>query len=162
MTTKEFVRKAKVGSRVKVAGKVFTIKEVIKWKMLRSQGFYHKYVLEDEGGDDGYRFAEDPDAGKFLLVHIFKFAHPDSFLPEYEIEGKRFKFSYGEVCAAAEVKGDFCHKVGDLESFWDYEAEDGSYLSLGSVLPSGEREDLIGHWVKPREVKITTAKRLGW
>lgn len=154
MKTSEFVKKAKIGDKVKIGGKLFTIWEIVQWKMLRSGGVYHKYALEDEKGDDGYRFAEDPESGRYILVHLFHFDHLDSFLPEYKLQGKKFKFSYGEMCVAVWQKGEGEHKKGSYDIWWDHEAEDGSYMSLGNTLPSGEREDLIGRWVESEEVKL--------
>lgn len=154
MKTQEFIKKAKIGDRVKVGKELFTIQEIVKWRMLRSGGAYHKYTLEDNKGDDGYRLAEDPDSGKYILVHVFEFDHPDSFLPEYKLGGKKFKFSYGEICVAIWQKGEGEHKKGSYDIWWDYEVKDGSYLSLGIALPSGKREDLIGRWVEPEEVVL--------
>jgi len=154
METQAFVKKANVGDKVKVSRELFTIQEIVKWKMLRSGGIYHKYALEDDKGDDGYRLAEDPESGKYILVHVFEFDHQDSFLPEHAIKGKKFKFSYGEICVAVWQKGEGEHKKGTYDIWWDYEAKDGSYMSLGTALPSGEREDLIGKWIEPEEVEI--------
>lgn len=154
MNTREFIKKAKAGDKVKAGRKIFTIREIVCWQMLRSGGIYHKYVLADEKGDEGYRLAEDPGSGRYILVHLVKFPHSGSFLPAYQLQGKRFKFSYGEICLALWQKGKGNHQKGSWEAWWDYEAKDGSYLSLGNRFPAGKREDLIGRWVKPEDVEL--------
>lgn len=155
MKTEEFVKKAKVGDKVRVGEQIFTIQEIVQWKMLRSGGVYHKYTLKNEKGNNSYRLAEDPDSGKYIFVRLFDFNDPDSYLSEYEIEGKKFRFSYGEVCQVVWQKGEGEHSKGNFDVWCDYESDDGDYLSLGVVLPSGAREDLIGRWVEPEEVNLT-------
>jgi len=97
ISTKNFVKKAQVSSRVKIGGEIFTITEIIKWKMLRCGQFYHKYSLLDQKGNTDYKFAEDPDSGKFIFVKIFKLDSQNSFAPTIEVEGKKYTFSYGEI-----------------------------------------------------------------
>ncbi|PIP52817.1 hypothetical protein COX08_04390 [Candidatus Beckwithbacteria bacterium CG23_combo_of_CG06-09_8_20_14_all_34_8] len=153
ISTKNFVKKAQVSSRVKIGGEIFTITEIIKWKMLRCGQFYHKYSLLDQKGNTDYKFAEDPDSGKFIFVKIFKLDSQNSFAPTIEVEGKKYTFSYGEICQAEWTKGGN-HKKGDLDIWCDYENPDGSYVSLGTTFPGANQEDLIGRWVEPSEIKL--------
>jgi len=158
MKTQEFVGRVKSGMRVGVGEKVFEAKQKIKWRMLRSGGCYHKYVLVDREGNDGYRLAEDPESERFILVKVFE-SEIDELASEVEVEGRGFSFSYSEFCVAEEVWGEEIYRKGAMEIWWDYEAEDGSYLSLGNSLPGGEREDLIGRWVEPEEVQLMEDER---
>ncbi len=153
MTLEEFIARATPGMKVKIGERVYTIAQIVKWRMLRSGRHYHKYTLVDENGDANYRLAEDPASGQFLLVHIFE-SNIDEITPTVMVEDKEFAFGYSELCVADEVSGQGQYEKGSMEVWWDYESRDGTYLSLGNNIKSGEREDLIGKRIDPAEVEI--------
>ncbi len=153
MTLEEFIAQATPGMKVKIEGKVYTIAQIVKWRMLRSGGHYHKYTLVDKTGDSNYRLAEDPGSGQFILVHIFE-SNIDEITPTVKVEDKEFAFGYSELCVAEKVSGKGQYKKGSMEVWWDYESQDGTYLSLGNNIKTGEREDLIGKRIDPAEIEI--------
>ena len=71
-----------------------------------------------------------------------------------DFDGKKFKFLYTAHATAEEIQGEEIFKKGDSEKFWDYKAEDNSYLSLGINDKAGERMDFYGRIVRNDSVWI--------
>ena len=150
----KFVEILKSGMTIQIEGKKFKIIERIWWKMLKANDHYYKFVVENEYGSRDYRLAFDASVNKFIFVEIFENKIPEPFPKEVMWQGKKFKFTYDEKCIVESSLGEEIYKVGDEEIFSDYEAEDGSYMSLGKNLGTNEREDLIGKWIKIEKIKV--------
>ncbi len=80
----------------------------------------------------------------FLLVKEAKTPFQQPFPAKLDLDGKKFRFLYTAHAIAEEIQGEEIFKKGDSESFWDYKAEDNSYLSLGIKDKTGERLDFYG------------------
>ena len=65
-----------------------------------------------------------------------------------------FTFQYSAHAVAIEVEGDEIFSEGEGERFWDYEARDGSYLSLGILDKTGKRMDLCGKVIQEDELDL--------
>lgn len=138
MNVTEFRNKIKPNIKMIIDDKEFTVKEVVKFRFDDGE-FYMKCFLSDD-----YIFADDLNEDMFILVKEVKtlFKHP--FPKELAYQGKNFKFSYTAHAVAEKIWGEEIFKKGDGETFWDYEAEDGSYLSLGIYDNTKESLDFYG------------------
>ena len=138
MNISEFRSKIKPGIKLSADGKDFDVKEVVRFRF-DDGNFYIKCYLSD-----GYVFADDLNENIFLLVKETKTDFQQPFPDKIDFDGKKFRFLYNAHAVAEEIEGEEIFKKGDSESFWDYEAEDGSYLSLGISDQTGERADFYG------------------
>ena len=104
-------------------------------------------------GDD-YVFADDLNENTFLLVKETKTVFQQPFPRELDFDGKRFQFLYTAHAIAEEIQGEEIFKKGDSERFWDYKAEDNSYLSLGINDNTKEKLDFYGKIIANNTVKL--------
>src|SRR3989337_4443579 len=125
MEVTEFRSKIKPDIKLSANGKDFIVKEVVKFQF-DDGSFYIKCFLSDD-----FVFADDLNENLFLLVKETKTPFQQPFPQELDFDGKKFKFLYTANAIAEEIQGEEIFKTGDSEKFWDYKADDGSYLSLG-------------------------------
>lgn len=148
MDVKEFRSKIKPDIKLSADGRDFTIKEVVKFRF-DDGNFYIKCFLSDD-----YVFADDLNENMFLLVKEIKTPFQQPFPQELNFDGKEFEFLYTAHAVAEEIQGKEIFKKGDSERFWDYKAEDGSYLSLGINDKTNERLDLYGQIVANNTIEL--------
>ena len=148
MEVTEFRSKIKPNIKLSAGGKDFTVKEVVKFKF-DDGGFYIKCFLNDD-----YVFADDLNENMFLLVKEIKTSFQQPFLQELDFDGKKFKFLYTAHAIAEEIQGEEIFKKGDSERFWDFKAEDDSYLSLGINDNTNERLDFYGRIIDNDGVEL--------
>lgn len=149
MDVAEFRLRIKPNIELSIDGKNFLVKEVVKFRF-DDGSFYIKCFL-----NDGYVFADDLNENMFLLVKEIKTTIPQPFPPELSFQEKSFKFLYTAHAVAEEIAGEEIFKQGDAEKFWDYKAEDNSYLSLGVNDNTNERLDFFGRIVENDSVNIS-------
>ena len=138
MNVSEFRLKIKPNIKLSADGREFTVKEVVKFQF-DDGSFYIKCFLSDD-----FVFADDLNENLFLLVKETKTPFQQPFPQELDFDGKKFKFLYTANAIAEEIQGEEIFKKGDSEKFWDYKADDGSYLSLGINDKTKERLDFYG------------------
>lgn len=148
MDVLEFRSVVKPGLKLVLDGKELIVKEVIKFRF-DDGSFYIKCFLSED-----YVFADDLNENIFLLVKEIQTPFKEPFPQELDFNGKKFNFLYTAHAVAEETQGEEIFKKGDSERFWDYSAEDGSYLSLGINDNTGEKLDFYGKIIKPDEVKM--------
>ena len=148
MTVKEFREKIKPFSKLSIEGKEFLVKEVVKFK-LDDGSYYIKCWLSED-----YVFADDLNENTFLLVKEIKTLFVQPFDDELEFDNNKFKYLYSAHAVAQEIQGEEVFKKGDGEKFWDYKAEDNSYLSLGIKDKTSEKMDFYGKIVDNNLVKV--------
>ena len=144
----EFRKKIKPNAKLVVDGKEFIVRQVIKFR-LDDGSIYFKLFLSDD-----YVFADDSNENIFILVKEVKTPFQLPFPEELDFDGKHFKFSYQAHAVAEEFWGEEIFKKGDSERFWDYKAEDGSYLSLGIIDKTKEKLDFYGKIIEINDVNI--------
>lgn len=154
MNISELKLKLKPQVQVSISGQVFKILEHIVWYQAKSGQDYDKYVLEDENGNNDFRFWI---SGEFLglseiIHHDFKEPLPEVI----EYGGKKWKKSQDEFCIVKETEGEQFYKVGDCEIWWDYlNTQDNTEgLSLGRNWETWEREDLVYKMVDVNDITI--------
>jgi hypothetical protein len=148
MEISDFRKKVKQGSIVSVEGSNFNVREVVKFR-LDDGSYYIKCFL-----NDGFVLADDENANAFLLVQKTETKFEEQFPNELSFQEKKFKFLYSAHAVAEQIKGEEIFKKGESERFWDYKADDNSYLSLGVIDKTGKRMDLYGKIVKCKNVMI--------
>jgi hypothetical protein len=148
MNVSEFRKKVKLSSKIVVAGKKFSIKEIIKFR-LDDGSYYIKCLLSD-----GYIFADDLESNIYILVQDLENDFKQPFPKKLAYKDKEYEFLYTAHAKAEEVWGKGLFEKGESERFWDFQAEDGSYISLGALDSTGERMDFIGKVYQPEQVKL--------
>ncbi len=148
MDVPEFRSKIKPGIKLSADGRDFIVKEVVRFKF-DDGSYYTKCYLSDD-----YVFADDSNENMFLLVRETKTDFTQPFPNELDFDGKKFKFLYNAHAVAEKTEGEEIFKKGDSEAFWDYKAEDGSYLSLGINDQTGERADFYGKIVPNDKIEL--------
>jgi len=148
MDVTEFRSKIKANVRLVIENKEYLVKEVIKFRFDNGD-FYIKCFLSN-----GYVFADDLDENIFLLVKETKTSFQKPFPKELDFKGKKFKFLYTTHAIAEEIEGEEIFKKGDGERFWDYKAEDNSYLSLGIMDKTKERLDFYGKIIEKDNISL--------
>lgn len=138
MNVQQFRQKIAVGKSVIVEGQELDVKEIVLFRF-KDKSFYIKCFLSD-----GYVLADDANDNSFVLVREVETGISEPFPEELEYDGKNFSFLFDAEAVAEEVQGEEIFKKGDSEKFWDYQADDDSYLSLGIVDQTGERLDFYG------------------
>ena len=151
MNVEEFRKKIKPGLKLSADGKEFLVKEVIRFRF-DDGTFYIKCILSDD-----YVFADDANENMFLLVKEANTQFVEPFGTELKFDGKEFKFLFSAHAIADGVYGEKIFRKGYGESFWDFRAKDGSYLSLGKKDKTGERLDFYGKIVSNNSVEIHDA-----
>lgn len=148
MKIEEFREEVDLENRVLIEDREFEIIEIVRFQ-LDDGSIYTKLFLED-----GYVLADDEEQDVYILVENVE-THFDEPFPEVlEFDSKRFTFQYSAHAVAIEVEGDEIFAEGNSERFWDYEARDGSYLSLGIVDQTGERMDLCGKIIQLDDLEL--------
>ncbi len=148
MQVTEFRSKIKPNINLIIDDKKLLVKEVVKFRF-DDGTFYIKCFLEDN-----YVFADDLEENIFILVKETKTPFKQPFPKEVSFKGKHFKFSYTAHAVAEEIWGEEIFKKGDSERFWDYQAEDGSYLSLGIIDKTKEKLDFYGKIIPASRVNL--------
>lgn len=148
MTVQEFRDIVKPNAKLSVEGKDFLIEEVVKFRF-DDGSFYIKCWLSDD-----YVFADDLNENIFILVKEIKTLFVEPFHEKVEYDNKNFNFLFESHAVAEKVYGEQVFKIGESERFWDYKAEDNSYLSLGINDQSGKRMDFYGKIVDNNLVEI--------
>lgn len=148
MQIAEFREQIKPGVKLQVKNETFIVKEVVKFRF-DNGSFYIKCFL-----NDGFVFADDLERNMFLLVKEIKTAIKEPFPPEIDFAGKKFKFLCADYAVAEETQGEEIFQKGQSETFWDYQATDDAYLSLGIIEETKEQLDFLGKIILPNEIKI--------
>ena len=148
MEVTEFRSKIKPNIKLSVDGAEFIVKEVVKFRF-DDGSFYIKCFLSDD-----YVFADDLNENMFLLVKEVKTSFRQPFPSKLDFEDKKFEFLYTAHAVAEEIQGEEIFKKGDSERFWDYKANDGSYLSFGINDKANERLDFYGKIVANDSVEL--------
>lgn len=148
MEVTEFRSKIKPNIKLSADDKSFVVKEVVKFRF-DDGSFYIKCFLSDD-----YVFADDLNENMFLLVKEVETPFQQPFPQKIDFDGRRFQFIYTAHAVAEEIGGEEIFKKGDSEKFWDYKAEDGSYLSLGINDNTKEKLDFYGKIVNNSNVKL--------
>ena len=139
MRVQEFRRKVKVGATIIADNNEFDILEVVMFR-LDDKSFYIKCFLSD-----GYVLADDADDNSFVLVREVDCDIVQPFPEELKYNDKDFTFLFEAHAVAEHTSGEEIFKEGESETFWGYDSDDGSYLSLGVNDQSGERlTELLG------------------
>lgn len=146
MDVEEFRKNIKAGSRVIADGREFIAEQVIKFRF-DDGSFYIKCFLTD-----GFVLADDSNDNFFVLVKEIQNDIREPFPESLEYDGKQFKFLFEAHAVAEESQGKEIFKNGESERFWDYESDDGSYLSLGIHDQTGNRQDFYGKTIEEVEV----------
>lgn len=149
MKVEEFRSQLKMGQNLIVDGKSFSIKEIVKFRFDDGSNYIKCFL------NDGYVFADDLNDNIFILVKEVKTLFSQPFPESLEFQGKDFKFSYSAHAIAEEIWGEEIFKKGNSEFFWDYKAEDKSYLSLGIIDETKERLDFFGGIVENDKVELS-------
>jgi hypothetical protein len=148
MTIKEFRKKIKPNVEINIESKKFVIKEIIKFR-LDDGSFYIKCFL-----NNNFIVADDEERNIFIFGEELKTPFKDPFPKTLQFQGKDFKFLYEAHAIAEKIWGEAIYKKGYAERFWDYDAKDGSYLSLGFSDISKVRLDLCGKVVNLNDVSV--------
>ena len=148
MNVAKFRKQININSKVIVEGKEYKIKQLVKFRLADGDWYMRLFFT------DGNVLADDLGENIFILVKKIETDFELPFPKKLVYQNKEFKFSYDARAVAEEVFGEGVFRVGDSEKFWDYEAEDGSYLSLGIDDKTGKRMDLVGKIVKQVDVTV--------
>lgn len=148
MDVLEFRKKIKPNTKLVIEGKEFIVRQVIKFRF-DDGNIYFKLFLNDD-----YVFADDSNENIFILVKEVKTPFQLPFPEELDYDGKHFKFSYQDHAVAEEFWGEEIFKKGDSEKFWDYKADDGSYLSLGINDNTKQKLDFYGKIIDSKKIEI--------
>lgn len=138
MKVQEFRRKVSAGATIIVDNIELEVLEIVMFR-LDDKSFYIKCFLSD-----GYVLADDADDNSFILVREIDCDIVQPFGEDLEYDGKDFELLFEAHGVAEQIIGEEIFKKGDSETFWDYDSENGSYLSLGINDQSGERQDFYG------------------
>jgi len=141
MNVAEFRSKIKPDLILSAGGQKYEVKEVVKFR-LDDGSFYIKCFL-----NDGCVLADDANDDSFLLVKEVKTEFLKPFEQSIKFDGKDFEFLYTAHAIAEETAGEPVFKKDASERFWDYKANDGSYLSLGIDDETNARSDFYGRIV---------------
>jgi hypothetical protein len=147
MQVKEFRKTIKLNSIIIIEDKEFKIQQLVKFR-LNDGSYYIKLFFTN-----GYVLADDLDENIFILVREIDTDFKLPFEKELVFNDQNFNFTYSADAIAEEVKGDGQFKINDQEKFWDYEAEQGNYLSLGIDKKTGKRMDLVGKIIQQIKLK---------
>lgn len=148
MDVSEFRSKIKPNIKIIVEGKELFVKEVVKFRF-DDGSFYIKCFLSED-----YVFADDLNENIFILVKEVKTPFRQPFPKGIDYDNKHFNFTYTAHAVAEEIYGEEVFKKGDGERFWDYQSENGSYLSLGINDNTGEKLDFYGKIIPNSRVNL--------
>lgn len=153
MKVSQFREKIKAGIAVTAKGKKYKVKQVVKFRF-DDGSFYIKCFL-----NDGMVLADDLEEEMFILVKEIKTPFQKPFPKELEFKSKKFKFIYTAHAKAEKIWGDEIFKKGDSENFWDYQSQDGSYLSLGIVEQTKQRLDFYGKIISVDDLSLGKSEK---
>jgi len=148
MNIQEFRERIKPEMTVVVGDKQVIVKEVVKFR-LDDGDFYTKCFL-----NDNQVLADDLNGNIFIFAKEVKDSFDSSFPEKLEYDGREFKFLYTAHATAEETYGEELFKKGDSESFWDYKADDGRYLSLGITDSTKEKADFYGEVISTDKISL--------
>lgn len=149
MNVTEFREKININSKLIIKNSEYKIRELIKFRY-DDGSLYTKCYLEND-----FVFADDLNSNTFLLVKPVNQSLSFPYPKEFSFDGKQFKFLFEAHAVADEIYGeDIFFKKDEGEKFWDYQADDGSYLSLGISDVDQHKADFYGNIIKPEELKV--------
>lgn len=148
MNVSEFRENIKLSSILEIDSKEYSIKEIVKFR-LQDGNFYMKLFL-----NDNFVLADDSGTDSFVFVKLVDTDIKQPFPEKINFDGKEFNFLFDAHAIAEEVEGEKIFEKGESETFWDYESEDGSYLSLGMDDETQKRMDFYGKTLKGENLKI--------
>lgn len=149
MNVKEFRSKIKAGQKILIDEKKFNVEGTIKFR-LDDGNYYIKCFLSEN-----CIFAEDSEENVYNLLKELNTPFKQPFPKKLEFKGKKFDFLYTAHAVAEKIEGKTVFKKGESERFWDYQAHDESYLSLGISDQTGERMDCYGKIINPKQVELS-------
>lgn len=148
MNVNEFRKEVKPNCKLLIDNQEFIVKEIIKFRFADGD-FYYKCFLSND-----YVLADDSNDNIFILVKEVNTPFKLPFPKLLSYDNKEFEFSYEAQAVAEKVWGEAIIKEGFKEKFWDYQAQDGSYLSLGVIDESMERMDFYGKIISEDNIKL--------
>jgi hypothetical protein len=148
MNVKDFRKKIKPDSIIVIDGKEYKIETLIKFRF-DDGSYYIKCYFSN-----GMVFAEDETENNYVFVEPVETEFGEPFPEKLNFQKKDYNFIYFAHAVAQVVSNDKHFKVGEGERFWDYQANDGSYLSLGINDLTGRKEDYCGKIVHPESVDL--------
>lgn len=149
MDVKEFRNKVNIDSVLVINDIEYTIKELVKFRLDDGSNYIKCYLNDD------YVFADDENENNFLLVKPVANHIAELVEETIEFDEKEFDFLFVAHATATETFGDNSYfPQGQSEKFWDYKAEDGSYLSLGINDQTNQRVDFYGKIIQPNKFNI--------
>lgn len=149
MDVEEFRNKVNIDCVLIIDKIAYIIKELVKFRLDDGSSYIKCYL------NNGYIFADDESENTFLLVKPMKNDIAEPFSKKVKFDGKEFDFLYVAHATAIKTFGDNSYfPQGQSEKFWDYKAEDGSYLSLGINDQTSQRADFYGKIIQPNEFNI--------
>lgn len=144
----EFREQISPDKTVHIDGQDYGVKQVIRFRF-DGGGEYFKCFLSN-----GFVLADDLDEDSFILVEEVKTPFEQPFPKKLEFGGRHFQFIYEAHAVAEETWGEEIFKKGESERFWDYQSDDGRYLSLGTLDKNGQRLDFYGRVVSGEELHL--------
>jgi hypothetical protein len=148
MNVSEFREKIKSNVTLQIGGKDYEVRQVIRFKF--DDGIYYiKCFL-----NNGYVLADDLDENSFILVRETTTPFEPPFPKELEFLGTKFNFLYEAHAIAEETWGEEIFEKGKSERFWDYQSENGKYLSLGVIDSTNQRLDFYGEIIPATDLRF--------
>jgi hypothetical protein len=148
MEIKEFREKVRPGRELIVEGQSFKVNQVIKFR-LDDGSFYFKCYLSDDKV-----IAEDSEMNVYIFVKPVETDFAKPMPKQLSYDDKSFEFLYEAHAVAEEVYGVGDFKQGESETFWDYKAQDDSYLSLGINDKDQAKADFYGKTIATEFVEV--------
>ena len=148
MNVTEFREKVKPGATLLVAGQSYTVEQVVTFRMDDGSENIKCFLIDE------HVFADDLAQNSYFLGKKVETPYVEPFPPRVSFEGKELEFLYTAHETAIASVGKEIYKNGESEWFWDYQAEDGSYLSIGTEDSTRERWDCFGKIIQPDEVQF--------
>jgi hypothetical protein len=154
MNVNEFRKKINENSVLIIDGIKYQIEELVKFRCDDGSDYYKCYL------NDGFVLAEDSEQNVYQLLKHIKIDIKEPFSKKLIFKGKEFKFLYSAHAKAEEVSSEKHFGKNQSETFWDYESEDGEYLSLGINDWDKKRVDCIGKTIQPKDVDLSLTNNL--
>lgn len=154
MDVKDLTHKLQPGMVINIKREKFKVLQHIVWWQAKTNSSYDKYVLQDEKGDNEYRFYISGDFMGLAKIFHYDFQEPMPKILEYD--GKTYELTQDEFCVAKKVEGEPFYHECECEIWWDYASKenDGTGLSLGRSWDTWEREDLTSESIGMEDVAI--------
>jgi hypothetical protein len=148
MEIREFTEKVRPNGKLIIEGEEFEVLQVVKFRLDDGSSYFKCFLSKDRV------IAEDSEMNVYIFVGPVQTEFTEPMPKKLDFDGKRFDFLYDAHAIAEEIWGDAEFKKGEQERFWDYEAEDGSYLSLGINEVDGQKADFYGKKVSVNSVNL--------